>query len=418
MTRRWLSAVIGIFYFTSSAGAETESALSLSVGPRSYRSGEDSVITSGKARWRYEPLSTLRLRVDGEWIYESLNQEVAFGGQEFRLESGQDRHFFSAGLISAKFGGAGVLNPWSQINAKDRHQPQQTLILPSPGIQYEMRGLTSLVSVTLWPWRWPDRLPGPLSLWWPRQEALPLKIDDPLVLLSKNPEYHVARAQDADTGLRNNVALQWKKEILSSDFALFYFEGHLGAPSLVPTLNGQIIAVDPRTVLQLDDRVNIQPIYTRQRAIGYHWQKELFEMIFQHHLLAAQNVEKPELRTTQVHLSTEKYLNSKAFSGLVFIEYAKIWESQSSELRNLIDIFSDTTLLGARWNWTDESNFTLGYLHHFPSRGNLLQAQMDTRWTSTWSSTFQILGLFGPAESLSGIYSGNSYAQLQLTMSF
>ncbi len=401
-----------------SSWAESESAFNVSMGGRGYHSGESSGIFAGKLRVRYEGSERWRWRADGEWIYESSHDELAFGGQELRMELGSEKKFLSAGLVSAKFGGAGVLNPWSQINAKDRHQPQQTLTLPSPGVQYEHRGLSSLFSITLWPWRWPDRLPGAHSVWWPRQESLPLKIEDPVVLLSKNPEYNVQPAKDLDTGLRNNLAVQWKNEIFGTDIALFYFEGHLGAPSLVPTLNGKIIEVSPRTVLQLDDEVEIQPIYSRRRATGYHLQKEIWNLILQHHLLIAENVSDPSLRSTQLHASVEKFINSRLFSGLVFLEYAKVWEAESSELQNMVDIFSDTTLLGARWNWTNDSSLTIGYLHHLLSHANLAQVQVDTRWTSTWSTALSLFSLFGPAESLSGIYSPNSYAQLQVIASF
>ncbi len=344
---------------------------------------------------------------------------VAFGGKEVLVQWRREPYVVAAGLLSFAPGGSGFLNPWNPINAKDRNFAEETLTLPSPGLQLEWRGLTNRVQVGFVAQRFEDRLPGANSSWWPRHINFPLNTSDPEVILPERPNYFLQEPKDDENALKSNVFASFHCSVASVEAEINFFEGQFGGPALYPTLTGQLISSTPVQVIQLDRDIFITPIYQRSRTAGLLLQKEAWGSVWLLQALQTQYIDDSSNKgVTTVHTSMERLFEWHKVSGLGIVEFSKSWRPETSELAAITDLFGETLLLGAKLQFKEIYSLTPGYLRHFASGVDLVQMTLDRRWSQRLITSLKVFALSGPEKSLGGIYQKNSYAQFLAKWNF
>ncbi|KYG61333.1 hypothetical protein AZI85_09690 [Bdellovibrio bacteriovorus] len=350
-----------------------------------------------------------------KYFFDPTETYLRYQGESFSLQAGYN--VFTWGVTDG-------YNPLDVINSKQYFDPLHSRKLGAPSVVFSQ-------TLDIWDYELiyiPENrgatLPGEQSRWLPREVFVPQTPDNDLVLLlPESLHYNYGSKEDLDDARKNNYALRIQRHGSVFDVGLTYFEGVASFPLIQPVVTGTVVAVSPKTIVQVDPDVTLNVKNYRIRQGGLSMTASSWETLFK---LASSYTssltEDPYLQkwTFENVLAIEKTFNLGE-SGLLIAVLQKSFiqtEKENDSNLSMTEIFRDAWMLGGRMSWKEVWNFSLLGLYDGIHGSNYEELTITRRFWDAWNLSLTASLIQGSSETPLGVYEKNDSYTLTLSRSF
>jgi len=339
-----------------------------------------------------------------------------------------------AGTFIRAWEGTDGLNPMDIATMKNLRDPLNIEPLSSPGITLAGGEGFFTCEALYVPKQTPSRLPGTTSPFWPRTNNLPLEKDSVQLLMPDQPAYEFLSRETLTKAMDHNYGLRLQLHGQKWDFSVAGFEGAAQVPLLEPVISGDLVETDPKTVIQMNNPIQIRAIDYRRRTVSgllvYTFDSWILRLASRHDQPMGVNDDLNDWSSGQTQKQLLPTWSDQSIVGLehsttigdqtviLVAQYAYGVTPQSSGLLSVQDLFANAFLYGARWPLNDLTtvNFFGFYesTHHSTYNRLLLQRKIS----DPSLIEFSIDLLRGSTDSLLGILKDQSQAKLAYLFQF
>lgn len=338
------------------------------------------------------------------------------------IENKNGSFHMQAGSFIKVWEGTDGLNPMDLAAMKNLRDPFSGEVLGSWGLA--MNGGDGFFTWdTLYvPYQTPSRLPGESAPWWPRHTDLPLEAENEQLLLSSDPQYQLMSRDSLNNALKDNYGGRVQLHGDGWDFSLAYFEGAAQVPLLRPYIQGVLVEIDPKTIVQMVNPIQIQPVDYRRRSVaaGMVYTKDswVFRAATRHEQPLGDDPLLPSWWDESV-IGAEKTLTMGEQNPILSLLYS--FEKRPDETQSVLaspDPFESSLMAGCRWPITDQwlaywmGLWDLKYGSYFQRL--TLQRKVGDRWTLEAGGDWY----YGAPDTLLGLWKEQSRAHVAALVNF
>lgn len=341
------------------------------------------------------------------------------------VETKRGNVHLQAGSFIKEWEGTDGTNPMDIATMKSYKDPMNSESLGSWGISASGSNSSSSFNWEVFyvPSQTQPRLPGDNSPWLPRSTTLPLAADNEELLIPNNPEYQILSPKELNSAMENNYGgrLQFHGE--SWDLSLAGFEGASQTPILQPIIQGQLVQISPKTIVQMDNPIQIQTINYRRRtvaaAITSTHDSWVYRLAGKHEQPLGDSPLLPSW-TDQVVGGVEKTVTLGGQNVIFSVLYS--YETESSAIQPGIipnpDPFWRSFLLGMRYPLRDDLVLFVGGVKSTLNSSFLARLNLHKNLGAHWGLEANLDWNQGPADSLFGVWQDQSRLRLSTVYQF
>lgn len=377
-------------------------------------------------RWKY--LENLRFVLKGDFTWDPQNkstEEQTFTDlSDLYLKFSKGSWSFQAGYATYAWGTTDGYSPLDVINSKQYYDPLHSKKLGAPSVAFNWTGESVSLDAVYIPLQRESLLPGPQSRWLPRDVYVPEVPDNNLVLLlPKDLRFHYGARTQLDEALKNNGALRLQAHVANIDLTVMAFEGAPSFPLVEPLVDGNVIQVSPKTVVQMNPDVTLNLKDYRERRAGFSFVSSQYDFLLKYAGSYAQPLgDYANLPgwTQENVLGLEKTFEVGSEGTLIAILQHSFIESERSNDSNLsfTEIFRRAFMLGGRLSWKEVWVFNFLGLYDSKNFSHLGEFGISRRFFDAWTLTANATVIDGPETSTLGTYRKNDSYALSLSRSF
>ncbi|WII71023.1 hypothetical protein QJS83_11175 [Bdellovibrio sp. 22V] len=350
-----------------------------------------------------------------KYFFDVTEGYFRYTGETYSLQAGAN--IFTWGVTDG-------YNPVDIVNQKQYFDPLHSRKLGS---------LSMVFSQTLGNWEYEliyiprsreAILPGTESRWLPREVYVPYTPENDLVLLlPETLRYHYGTKESLDNALDNNGAFRVQRRGDVFDIGLSFYEGVASFPIVQPVVTGTIVAVSPKTIVQVDPDVTLNTKNYRLRQGGLTLTATFWEMLFKYASAYSQSIGDDPLLPGWTHenvaaLEKNFPLGDKGFL-IGVLQYSLITSERANDSNlSVTEIFREAWMLGGRMTWKEVWNYSLLGLYDQKHGSNFIEASIGRRFFDRWVLTFTADFIQGSQETPLGVYENNDSYTLSLSASF
>ncbi len=265
------------------------------------------------------------------------------------------------------------LNPLDIVHQKDWTDPFKPISRSSPSVMY-MQSFGDFSMEWIFIFRATEsRFAGAHSPWWPRDLNLPLQTNDVQFLLPKDPLFEVVGGEELNHALSNNIAANFKYRWDFAEIQVAGFDGSATPLLNVSRIQGTTVAIGPPTVIQLNQVIQIKPVYFRVQKIAgslqFEFYKTLFKLAGNHQQAVTQDIRIAGWSQNQA-LSAEKNFIFKSGILTVIAQHLISKTQDQDTISGTGQIWQSAHLLGMRWARESGSSMMLGLVNEPKSKLN------------------------------------------------
>ncbi len=402
---------LSFLYFPEENGANTNTSLTkLELDP-SFLFKTDA--------WRLFIKPTFIANPDNKSSEEQFYSDPTEAYVKYRGDSLEIR----LGYMISTWGVTDGYNPLDIVNSKQYYDPLHSRKLGAASL--------SLSQVTDWfdwdlhyiPQNRGATLPGENSRWLPREVYVPLDPDNNLVLLLPDELlYHYKDRQNLDKALDNNLALRIQKHFAKIDLGFYGYSGVAAFPLVQPIVTGNIVAVSPKTVIQVDPDVTLESKNYRTQQAGFSFVSSQMDFLFKYATSYLQSVGDDQLLPGWTHesvLGLEKTFSFNDGFLIAILQYAFLnSEKQNDSNIALSEVFRNTWMIGGKMTWKEIWNFSLTGLYDNNHGSNYGELTFGRRFADRWVLSFTTTTIAGKDLAPLGVYNKNDSYSASLSASF
>lgn len=299
--------------------------------------------------------------------------------------------FISLGVKPLGWSGTDIINPMDSLSSVDLTDPLKPRSRSIPGLFITQNLALQMSLDFIWvPEQFTSLLPSSKSSWFPQDVKFPIENEDAELRLPKQAEYDIKKTKHLNESKKNNFGIRWSKTMDSYEFSLSYSESQSSLPILAPTLNGDLLSLTPKLIVQLNNPIEITPIYYRQKTwSGYTSFPFIFESGIKLAIKNSQPVGEAKSLTANQTLSVLS-LEKNTSIGPTDIYYliGWIWNQQNSSNQNQtqLQIYKNAWSLGAKINFFDYHQISVMSLYEDSQSLMIYQTNYKYTFTDNWSA--------------------------------
>ncbi len=342
---------------------------------------------------------------------------VELDAKEARLTYAGSKLTADFGFLNTKKVGPDLMDPLDYFQPRDWQNPLAARKLSVAGLQIEYEPLKNLaLTVAYVPENRISKLPRQTSLWYPRENKLPLSTDDTKAILPENAEYQITSSTaEKKSDAKNNYLIKLKYSISDFDFYLQVSESLAVVPIITPTLTGTLVSINP-TEIVLQNPIQLDIVWKKNKNYGAGLVQSfsnygLIGKFFYNYNLT------PDDENQQGVFAIEKQ-----FQDLILVyEFSraeKKLQTASTALTATNSIFSNTHALAARWSYNDNLKLKFGAFLDANTQGAVALANIEYHFTDNLYAELQRTELTGQKNSLIGLFQNNDMTSFKITALF
>ncbi|WP_413585614.1 hypothetical protein [Bdellovibrio sp. HCB274] len=400
------------FYYPEEYGEDTNNSLfKLELDPMMrWKKGE---------HWRVYAKPVLVANPDNK----SSEEQFFFEPSEAYVRFQKDVLNISVGYNIVTWGITDGYNPLDMINRRQIYDPIRSKKLGAPSI---------LISESL---KWFDYdlmympraretiLPGENSRWLPREVFVPqVPGNDLVLLLPTNLRYTWGNDDILNNALDHNFALRVQKTISIFDLSISGYDGAASAPIVEPQVTGTIIAVSPKTVIQVDPDVRLDTKQYRIRQGGFSLVSHQWDFLFKYATSYSDNYGDYANLPGWIHenvLGVEKTFNFSDAMLIAIVQYSFLdTERKNDSNISFTEIFRRAWMAGGRLSWKEVWNASVLGLYDTVHFSNFVEVTLGRRFFDSWNASLTANFISGDIQNPLGLYSKNDAYLLTVGRSF
>lgn len=328
------------------------------------------------------------------------------------------------GSFVKQWEGTDGVNPMDIATMKSYRDPLNSESLGSWGISFSGDNGSMINWEAFYvPDQTTSRLPGDNSPWLPRKTSLPLESENEQLLIPQNPTYDVQAHDKINDALKNNFGARLQMHLENWDFSLAGFEGAAQIPILQPIINGTLIQTSPKTIVQMNNPIQIRPVEYRRRTVAGSATATQDSWVFR---LAARHDQPlgddPLLPSwsDQIVGGIEKTITLFDQSVIFSLLYSHELQSTSAEQGVIAnpDPYQRALLLGMRWPVRDDLILFAGVLKDTRNNSFLTRWNLHKKLSDHWALEGNVDWNQGSPDTLFGIWEDQSRASLSTVLQF
>lgn len=347
---------------------------------------------------------------------EKKNQ-FSLDAKEFIFNYSNSNLTLDLGYLNLKKEGPDVIDVFDYFQPRNYENILSIRKMSVLGASLEVEPIKNLFLTSVYvPENRLSKLPRSSSIWYPRENKLPLSSADTVATLPPDSAFEISSSTyEKKSDLQNNYLLRIKYSISSMDLIFQTAESISNMPIIIPTLTGTLVSINP-TEIALQNPIQLDFVWKKNKNTG-------LGLIYSFNDLgliakAFQNITvTPEDETTNTVIALEKQ-----FQNIVLIyEHSNSYKnspSVSNALAATDSLLSNADAIAARYAISESVNLKFGAFVNTKINGHALLASADFHINDTISSEFQCVQISGERSSIIGIYENADNCSIQLTALF
>lgn len=266
-------------------------------------------------------------------------------------------------------------------------------------------------------------MPGEESRWLPREVYIPLDpANDLVLLLPSELRYHYNDRQNLDHALDNNLALRIQKHFTSIDIGLYGYSGVATFPLVQPIVTGTVVAVSPKTVIQVDPDIYLNTKNYPVHQGGFSFVSSQYDFLLKYATSYTQTIGDDPLLLGWTHENIVALEKTFQFTdgiliGVLQYSFLNTEKTNDSNL-SLLEIFRNAWMLGGKMTWKEVWNFSFTGLYNSTTESHYEELILGRRFLDRWTVSFAANIISGEIQNPLGVYNKNDNYQLSLSASF
>jgi hypothetical protein len=377
-------------------------------------SGKHKFSKKFRFQWKAVALSNLESDSSPENFYADL-PEAFFewkASGEFRLR---------AGMNTVNWGVVDVSSPSDVVNPSAFFTPLRTFKRGAPMIEADWdKEVIGLHGIFI-PIQQRPLLPGADSRWLPRKSLLNVTDGYDRIILPEFLEYEFEKADSLNRAEYNNWGLRANSHLGSLDMFLMHFEGQAPSPKIRPTLS-----ITPGSTARegiASSPIILQPVSYRVRtsSFGFVWAGSSVilrgESAYQHTISEGPLVQ-PWSWANVLAAETNVSVGSSTMTLLAQYYYTKNPQSPDNLISSSYRLFDKTTVLGMRWQMTEEVLVLASLLYEENAHGTFAMLGFENKLSDVLKWGLSWRDFHAPEDGLIKTFDRNDHATLDLIYYF
>lgn len=384
-------------------------------------------------------LSTIALETDGTWRLNSRNkfkfslqgrgqpdnrsreERLWFNPREAYYELKAQPMTVQLGMNTFSWGATDGYNPLDVVNPKLFDDPLRSEKIGVPALTVKTSlGVAGTLEALYIPAQTASRLPGIHSRWLPRDIYLPDTDQSYRIILPTEAlRYRYTHRVEWAHPFAHNYGARWQAQLGRFDLSLAAFEGAAQTPAIVPSIETNVVQIDPRIELAVNPDIGLEPNFYRQRVTGGTVVVNVADFIIRltsaYTQPLADSWQLPGwAHETVFGLERGVPLGSWTLTGLFQGSYNRREQGASDSSLSLTTLLDHAVMGGFRL--ADESAWQFYFLTLVDTRtqAHVTSAEATYALNDFWKLTLQGDQLQGRRDTLIGTYRKNDRAQLSL----
>lgn len=427
--RLWLTLC-----FTSCfASAELEYAGSIDLFGQGYfkktdtRYFSDSLQSRGEGEVKLKTSAeTYRAVLSGQYRADPTNksrEERSYGDiKEAYLQIKGKNQTFKIGHVLVNWESTDVINPFDVVHQKNWRDPLNIWNRSAASLYLAGSKESFSYDLIYIPKQSEALLPGVNSAWLPRNIQIPLNTNDIGVRAPPNFNYIINSAEVLDNALNDNYGGRLQYHGNGFDLSFIGFEGMVGMPQLVPYLNGTVVEVFPKTVIELNGDIELTPRYYKSRVWGsgltFTHDLWIFRLAGTRTQPWTKNPLAPSYMTDTVVGGVEKSWDVSQGTFVTMLQMSHIKKGSSTTVAGSAALFDRATIAAARWGPTETSQILVAYIYDDIYKSKLMRLSGRASLNETMAGFFAFDILDAAGDSLLGAYDNNDRVHAGISYSF
>jgi hypothetical protein len=333
---------------------------------------------------------------------------------EFNFKYKGETSSFKVGTEIFNWGITDGFNPVDFINTKQYFDPIHSRKMGAPSISASTGGETYDADLVYIPRARSSILPGTNSRWLPRDIYISGSAGGTGVelLLPKQFNYIYSELGPVDSALDNNIAFRLQFHLGSSELAFYAYDGVASMPLIKPRVSGNILAVSPITIIQVNSDVTLQLHDYRQSTGALSASKSIGEWLIKG--VGTWTQSSPGATNlgwsyTSVFAAEKSWSLTENTTLMTIFQYSYCGREGSSgnDMMSIAAFFDRNTMLAGQLMWKDTDTFTFFYANDNRSGGWLSDLGYEHRVTDALRVNAKASVLDGSSGSPLGVYSDN-----------
>lgn len=341
--------------------------------------GKEKLSKKWRVQWQAAILSNPESPTSPEKLFADI-KEAFVQYKESPLE-------LRAGFNTVNWGVVDISSPSDVVNPSAFFHPLRISKRGSPMLEAQVQEDNWGIHAIYIPRQQKSILPSADSRWLPRQVLIDEEIQGLKVILPKYLEYEFESGKELNHALDHNAGLRLTSHLGSWDLSLMHFEGAAPQPKIRP-----IITTNPNEV---QSPILLSPLYyrTRTTGLGIVWAQESFilrlESAYQHTISQSPLVQ-PWSWANVAAIETNLPIGTTTATVLAQYYYTQNPQSPDNMISSNYRLFDRTALLGTRWAYSDDLQFTGSVLFEGTTSGLFLMASFEQKlgenlkWGAGW----------------------------------
>ncbi len=337
--------------------------------------------------------------------------------KEARLTYAGSKLTVDFGFLNIKKIGPDLIDPLDYFQPRDWQNPLAARKLSVAGLQIEFEPLKNLTLTAIYvPENRISKLPRQTSLWYPRENKLPLSTDDTKATLPENPEYQItSNSLEKKSDAKNNYLIKLKYSLQDFDFYLQASESLAVVPIITPTLTGTLISLNPIEIV-LQNPIQLDVVWKKNKNYGAGFVQSFSNYGLIAKLFYNYNIT-PDDENQQGAFAIEKQLQDLILI-YEFSRSEKKLQAVSTTLTSTNSIFSNAHALAARLSYSENLKFKLGVFLEANTQGVVAIANIEYHLTDNLFAELQRTELSGQKNSLIGLFQNNDVTSFKISALF
>lgn len=380
------------------------------------------------AQWKsnWKPASSWSWRSDLALQTFALSREVQrlvdWNAKSFFLQKRSTEFDLKFGYQTLKLDGPDFFNPADVVNPKSWIDPTEPQSLGSPALSISHEGELLSASLFFFPLQTEPQYPGELSLWWPRENRIPIERSDVELRIRPSVMYQFQGPVEVDRALSNNIALQIQHKSEAFEFQMIGFEGLANSPFLLVEAQGTAVSLGPPLVLNVDSQVQLRALYYRQQALAATWVLPLTEsLLFKGGVQSlkplGRDARVPGSSSSRV-LGLEKNFELLGGPLSLILEWINETRSQQAQIGLLRSVFENTLGLAVRKSFSENTQLLVGILFDQTNRSSVVRTDVQRRVSDKISFGLKTQFLSAPSGSLLELYDRHDRGTIEIIYYF
>jgi hypothetical protein len=377
--------------------------------------------------YRWKKTDTFRFFFKPQFTWDPNNksteeQTYLDGEAYFRIKGESQSLQFGYNVFN--WGVTDGYNPMDVLNSRQYFDPLHSKKRGLPSLVYSLNFEKVSADLVYAPINVGSTLPGVHSRWLPREVFIPETPDNDIVLnLPPDLRYTYQNRDEWHNALHDNFAARIQFHFDAIDIGLMYYEGASSFPLVQPIVTGTIVAVSPKTVINVDPDVLLDLKDYRNRVAGISWVSSQWGFILKLASTYTNNLGNEEVLPGWIQenvLGLEKsfdFGNDVSLIGILQGSYIRSERENDSNL-SVTEIFRRAVMAGGRMTIKEVWNLNFLMLLDTQRQSNFQEISLQRRLYDVWTLALTADFIAGSSETPLGVYSKNDSYALSLSRSF